>query len=129
MPVYTSNIGSYGSIFIARHELLSLRSAMTLNQYLSQRVNTAVLTIPQANQYDYFYLSLRVDSSKFAQWLSYFSSVPTNLQRTLNFDNSSIGVLGAALEEMEVTVEKIVNDGTGAYDYVYKLDLTFVRSI
>lgn len=129
MPVYTPIIGSYGSIFIARHELLSLKSSMTLNQYLSQRVNTQVLTIPQANQFDYFYLSLRVDAAKYAEWLAYFNTVPTNLQRTLIFDNSSIGVLGIALEEMSVTVEKIVNDGSGAYDYIYKLDLTFVRSI
>lgn len=128
MPVYTSQIGSFGSIAIMRHELLSLRSSMTLNQYMSERVNTWVLTIPQANQYDYFYLSLRVDASKFAEWEAYFNTVPTNLQRTLLFDNA-VGVNGIALETMEVDIEKIVNDGTGLYDYVYKLDLTFVRSI
>jgi hypothetical protein len=101
---------------------------MTLNQYLSQRVNTNVLTVPQANQFDYFYMSLRVDAAKYAQWLAYFSALPTDLQRALLIDYT-VGVLGAALEKMDVEIEKIVNDGTGQYDYIYKLDLTFVRSI
>jgi hypothetical protein len=34
-----------------------------------------------------------------------------------------------ALEKMDVDVEKIVNDGTGNYDYIYKLDLTFVHVV
>lgn len=129
MPVYAPIIGSFGSIFIARSELLALRSSMALNQYLSQRVNTAVLVIPQANQFDYFFLTLRVDADKFGQWRNYFINAPTGLQQTLIFDNSGVGVLSIALEEMIVDIEKIVNDGTGQYDYVYKLELTFVRSL
>jgi hypothetical protein len=129
MPVYAPIIGSFGSIFIARSELLALRSSMKLNQFLSERVNTAVLVIPQANHFDYFYLTLRVDSDKFIQWRNYFINAPSGLQQTLLFDNSGVGVLSIALEEMTVDVEKIVNDGTGQYDYIYKLELTFVRSI
>lgn len=128
MPVFVQTFAGFGTIPIERHEMLSFRTSMTLNQYLSQRVNTNVLTVPQANQYDYYYMSLRVDAAKYSQWLAYFSSLPTNLQRQLLI-NYTVGVLGAALETMEVEIEKIVNDGTGQYDYIYKLDLTFVRSI
>jgi hypothetical protein len=128
MPTYPAQIGSYGTIPIYRYELLSMKSTMSINQYPCQVVNVAPFINAQANQYDYFYLSLRVDAASFILWGDYFRGIPNNLQRDLAFMNTWY-VEKVALEKMDVDVEKIVNDGTGNYDYIYKLDLTFVHVV
>lgn len=128
MPVFQTNVLTYGSISVTRDELTSFRTECKIDLYLAERVNQVSRVTPQSNDFDYIYMALIVNSSKFSQWAAYFDGAPAGIQQDLVIPNLLTGAQFIC-ESMAVQVAKAVNDSTGQYQYVYKLDLTLVRAI
>ena len=127
MPYYPANTFSYGTIFIDREELISMKFRTKLNQHLADRVTFPTKIIPQSNDFNYCDMVLKVEQTHYEQWLAYFTSAPSGLQNDLYLGYfSSISYI---LESMDVEYLKIVKDELGQSKFIYKLDLTFIRAL
>lgn len=127
MPYYPTTTFGYGSIIIDRHELVSMKFSTRLNQHLAERVTYSSKIIPQSNDFNYCFISLRVEQAKYDQWLAYFVNAPNNLQNDLLLGQFSS--IMYVLESMDVEYSKIVKDETGQIKILYNLDLSFIRAL
>lgn len=127
MPYYPANTFSYGSIFIDRDELLSLKFRTKLNQHLAERVGYSSKIIPQSNDFNYCDMVLKVEQVHYEQWIAYFQNAPIGLQNDLYLGYFTS--ISYVLESMDVEYQKIVKDEQGLTKFIYKLDLTFIRAL
>lgn len=118
---------SFGTIPIYRYEILAMKLETALDQYTVERVAWPARVVPQSNDYNYIYMTLKVEQSSYDLWLNYINNQPANLQMDVDFGFFSS--ISYALESMDVDVIKVVNNGLNQYKYMYKLDLTFIRAI
>lgn len=127
MPYYPSTTFSYGSIFIEREELKSLKFTTKLNQHLAERVTYSSKIVPENNDFNYCFMSLQVEQTHYDQWIAYFYSAPVGLQNDLFLGQFTS--IQYVLESMDVEYLKMVKDERGLIKFIYNIELTFIRAL